>query len=413
MTENQQVAVLNTDGNVLISLDELKKVAVLEPFLNLSKTISDATGNVPQKVKPNLQRLYVSYTNINLTIKDGLSSTCATLTKYLIKASAVMKRGVITADDNKFLMDLGQKLNYDYVVELTKFINGARDDLTDINSVLMLEATGGELQGLLDKMVVLEKEVLQCSNNLTAKASERGQNQGQIDAAEYEAQICEQAIQDSAKAKASMEREIANLIGQRSHYENEVQTHRDHKYEERGSFFVFSWKVRDVHVDNGERIARENLNRLLNRITDRENQVRNWSTSDFQKRKQTALEALGNLRIVRDRLREEYADLEKASKMAEENFDKNLKEIESIYEKSGTTNVESIKMVDTLARSILQAADALFGAYARIKTHLEMISIDPDILFDSMNDALQLIAIADQCNGTNKIRDLTPRLALC
>ena len=59
---------------------------------------------------------------------------------------------------------------------------------------------------------------------------------------------------------------------------------------------IFSWKVRDVYVDNGERIARENLQALNERIRLLDAQVAGWSDSNFTNRKIAAMQAIEGAR---------------------------------------------------------------------------------------------------------------------
>ncbi|CAF3376493.1 unnamed protein product [Rotaria sp. Silwood2] len=413
MAEQRQVAVFNKEDRAVVNVNELQKNIPLEPFLKLSETIKDSTGNVPPKVVPCLVRLLKSYSSIDMKIKTGLSSTCASCVKIVIKTDAIIKRGVMYENDYIFLNNLGKKLNSDYVTELEKFVDEARNDLIEICNTIMSEAVGKELEGMLNERTCLEQKLLKQMDDLSAKASTKGRSQGQIDSLQYEIQICDIAITNSAEAKKVMEDEVKRLKDKVSEYENQVQAHRNYAYQERGSCWIFSWKVRDVHVDNGERIAKENLDRLLGRIRDLQNNLNNWSNSNFTERRKKALEERPRHQAEQETFAKAYAEAEKQYEKLRNEFNTVCEKIEQIYEASGTRNQETIKMVDKLAIGIQSASAALVQAYAAIRTHLEVIDLDPDLLKTSMSDALQLIAFADYCNSTNKLRDVATQLAIC
>jgi hypothetical protein len=250
---------------ILHEINQLQQNNMLQPFLDLSTIINTATGKLPTKMEPILQKLNNIYSQTHIKLNDYLNPICDILIEVVIMCIEAIDHEMNT-EDYTFVKDLGNKLDYHFINELEEFIKEARQDLVDIYSTLLMEASGGRLQQLLDTVAEREKGLLKSANDLRAEASKKN-----------------------------------------------------------------------------------------------------------------------------------------AFKNTEKEFDEVLKEIQDICEKSGTRDPESIKMVDTLAHGVRNASDSLVTAYGRIKTHLEAIDIDPDIFLDSVNDALRLIAIADQFNSTDKI----------
>ncbi|OWA51389.1 hypothetical protein BV898_15873 [Hypsibius exemplaris] len=315
----------------------------LVKFRLISQTINEATGLVPKKVVPSLQRLSVSYSSVSATIRKGLSLTSATAFKFIVKSCKALERG-LTPYDLKVLQELGRQLNQGYITELDQFIDTARQDLVAIYTALLPEAAGVHVKSLLEKRDKKEKELIELSQRLKLSAEESGALQGKIDATDYEIEICEQAAGDSVAAKQRMEIELQTLKDKIPHYEDQVQVHRDYHTEERGSFWIFSWKVRDVHVNNGESIARENVAALRQRIQLLEQQIKNWSVEALQKRKAVAISELPKLKESRDAQAQQREILQKDRDRLEREFQEIIKKIQSHYTEAGTSSVEAMLM---------------------------------------------------------------------
>ncbi|CAF5022500.1 unnamed protein product, partial [Rotaria socialis] len=63
-------------------------------------------------------------------------------------------------DDDKAVINLGNQLSVGYIVELEKFVEAARENLIEIHSVLFQEAVSGRHENELQKMKILELELL-------------------------------------------------------------------------------------------------------------------------------------------------------------------------------------------------------------------------------------------------------------
>ncbi|CAF4206094.1 unnamed protein product, partial [Rotaria magnacalcarata] len=215
-----------------------------------------------------------------------------------------------------------------------------------------------------------------------------------------------------ATAKLEMNEEITRLKSQISDYEQKVKQNRDTRRKERGRFWIFSWKVQDVHIDNGERIARENLNRLLDRIRVLEKRLNNWSSRSFTEQMKKATTSLSRYETMKIQLEKEHKNLKELYEQTEQKFHVLIQQIDEIYRSTGTANVKSIKTVNELCFALQTGSESLISACNKIRTHLARIDLDPNSLVDAVLDALQLINMGDEYNDSTKIKDIKRVLAL-
>ncbi|CAF2196860.1 unnamed protein product [Rotaria magnacalcarata] len=116
MSEEKQLVVFTKDDRDQIAtiVRELQPNEDSIAFRELSQTINVATGMLPQKVIPT--------------------------------------GNLLSKDDDKVVINLGNQLSTGYIVELEKFVEAAREDLIKIHSVLFQEAVSGRLENELQKM---------------------------------------------------------------------------------------------------------------------------------------------------------------------------------------------------------------------------------------------------------------------
>ncbi|CAF3866817.1 unnamed protein product [Rotaria sp. Silwood1] len=413
MADERQMVVFeaNEQAKVTKMIREIQRDDTLTAFSNISDIIKKATGMLPTDVIPIVQQLCDSYSKTTIVIKVGFADTCALLTKFLIKSYRVMQRGM-NEKDEKVLMGIEKQLNTDIITQLEEFVESSRSELVEIQKQLLLKASGDKLTNLLNERDTLEADLLRRSMELANKASECGANQGKIDSLLYEKQMFEKAVTDSVGSKEETMQEIRNLKGQITFYENQVQQHRDTHTEERQHFWWFSWKVRDVHQDNGERLARENLNRLLQRIRDLEGIVNNWSNIDLIKRVTDVKAELGNCEVKKSSLESEHTLLKKLCDQVEKRFYATIEEMEEIYRNSGTRDHNSLIVVGELCVAVQSGQESIVSAYGKLRTHLRAIDIDEDLLVSSMLDALQLMNMADAYMGVTSVQNVRQVLAL-
>ncbi|CAF2041782.1 unnamed protein product [Rotaria magnacalcarata] len=413
MTDERQMVTFNASeqARIVKAIKGLQSDGALTEFKNLSETIKLATGMLPQKFIPVLQKLSASYSITTKTIKVGFADSCAVLSKFVIKSWCIIQRGMNKEEENA-LMTLGNQLNTDFKNELAKFVDLSRSDLVNIYSQLLLETAGNKIEDLLKQKDALEIDLLQRSEELTNKSSQCGTIRGKIDPIKYQQQIYNIAIRDSKAAKLEMNEEITRLKSQISDYEQKVKQNRDTRRKERGRFWIFSWKVQDVHIDNGERIARENLNRLLDRIRVLEKRLNNWSSRSFTEQMKKATTSLSRYETMKIQLEKEHKNLKELYEQTEQKFHVLIQQIDEIYRSTGTANVKSIKTVNELCFALQTGSESLISACNKIRTHLARIDLDPNSLVDAVLDALQLINMGDEYNDSTKIKDIKRVLAL-
>jgi chromosome segregation ATPase len=413
MTDERQLVTFEAgeQAKIVKALKGLQSGGALTAFKNLSETIKIVIGMLPKKFIPILQKLSTSYSTTTKTIKVGFADLCAILSKFVIKSWRIIQRGMNKEDKNA-LITLRNELNTDFKNELAKFVDLSRSDLVNIYSQLLFETPGDKITQLLRRKDALEKRLLRLSENLTNISSEYGANEGKIVSIEYQRKIYGLAIRDSKTAKLDLKAEILELRRQKPYYKNQVQQHRDTRTEERGRFWIFSWKVRDVYIDNGERIARENLNRLLDRIHDLEERLKNWSSDYLTEQMTEATANLPTYKAKRSHLEREHRRLEKWYNGTKKNFSAVIQRMDTIYQSTGTVDIKSIKAVDELCHALQTGSEALISACDKLRTHLATIDLDPNSLVDAVIDALQLINMADEYNDSTKIKDIKLVLAL-
>ncbi|CAF1365971.1 unnamed protein product [Rotaria sp. Silwood1] len=522
-------------------IKEMQPDNTLIAFKDLSTIINKAIYMLPTKVISILQRLYVSYSRIRTVIKAGFTSSSDILSEFVIQSWQVIQHGM-DKKDQKALMTVRNQLNTSFIDDLDTFVESSRAELVEIQSQLLLEATGGKVQYLLDKRNELEPDFLQLSVLLKNKSSECGTNQGIIDlleldallnnissaitknqtiidtersvkiktvpsgftadyvltrdkmkleAAKFKEQMYEyrnklqkhrdymlektrsasQALQtlpnvhagnmtrnlwknhrnwmqrtDSSDgtnetAEYDTNQQITALLEQKtkildnftSHmetvkeemmavtgklreqiqdYQNKIQEYRDRQLEERGSFWIFSWKVRGVYAENREKIVRENINRLVQRTSFLQDVFRKGSFLDLAKSLLAGKEALLSYKLKQIQLEQEYKKLKQRYDPVSQKFYAIIDEIDKVYRSTGTVNVQSIKMVDELCRAVQNGHESITSAYAIMRIHLSAIHVDSDLLVASVLDALRVLNMIDSYLGTTKIENIKKNISI-
>jgi hypothetical protein len=541
MGDKRQLVIFKADEQAKITkmVKEMKPDNSLIAFKDLATTIIKATGMLPTKVIPILQQLRVSYSTIRTTIEVGFTSSSVIISEFVIKSWQVMQHGM-NKKAQKALMTVGNQLYTIFIDELAAFVESSRTELVQIQSQLLLEATGGRVQNLLDKRKKLEIDLLQLSALLKNKASECGVNQGIIDslqlatlltnlssaidnnqtiadalqsvkkkfffgfAVDYgrainkmksEAAKLNQKIHDCKNKleknrdylvekqgsvsrlwqklrnihkgdmarnarknlKKLMERTdcpdenetpecdtnqgISDLIEHRTElfteltghletakdklmevivklkekihdYKNKIQEYRDRRLEERGSFWIFSWKVRYVNASNSEKIIEENINRLIRQTNFLQDIFQNKSIVDLVKSLLDGKEGLPFYEAKQIQCEQEHEELKQRHDQVSKEFYTVIEELNEIYRLTGTVNVESMKMVDELCRAVQSGRESITSAYTIMRSCISAISVDSDLLVASVLDALQVLNMIDRYLDTTKIKDLEQVLAL-
>ena len=497
-------------------IKQIQPDKTLIAFKDLSTIINRAFNRLPAKVIPILQRLYVSYSRTKTAIEVAFNSSSDILSQFIIKSSQVIRHGM-NKNDQKALMKLGNQLKTFFINELDTFVESSRDELVQIQSQLLLEATGGRAQYLLDRRNELEPEFLHLSALLRNKSLECINNQEIIDILDLEGLIksinpafgTNQTIPDSGRwaknfttgfttdyaairnemklevaklreqmhqhkyevgkyrrpvhsvdmartygqnlkhlmqrqdppdetnkiheydtkqgisnilehrkiimanfngsleaTKAEMMAMRATLNEQIQEYKNKIQEYRDRQSEQRGSFWIFSWKVRDVYARDMEKLVQENVTRLRERTNFLQNVFQNDSFGHFVEGILAGRKALPFYKAKQIQLAKEYKNLKLRLDQVSHRFDAIIQEIDAIYRSTGTIHVESMRMVDELCRAVQNGHESITAAFAMLRIYLSAISIDLDLLVASVLDAVRVLNMVDSYLNTTKIEKI-------
>lgn len=386
------------------AIQELKPDNSLTEFTSISEMIKKATGMLPADLTPTLQQLSGSYSKMTMTIKTNFADATAILSNLVLKGYRVLGRGM-NKDDKKVLMNFEKQLKSDILNTLHEFVESSRSELVEIHKQLLVKAHGDRATDLLNKMQAIDTDLLKRAENLKAISSESGKIQGQIESYAYEKQVFEKAVRDSDAAKEEARKYLRDLRAQIPEYENKVLQHRNTYSHSRSRFFIFTWRSSSVYNDNGESTARENLNRLLSRISALEKTITDWPKTDLVERVTTAR---NNLAIAEEKnrsLANEYARVQRSYDKVQQDFDDTNEEIKGIYKLVGTSSLNSLKLIDELSRAVQSGSESIVAAYGKIRLHLKIIGVDEDFLVNSIIDALQFINMADAYMGTTRIHN--------
>ncbi|CAF3926629.1 unnamed protein product [Adineta steineri] len=363
-TTEEPLRIFNASEQVRIAngIKELKPDNSLTNFSKISDMIKKATGMLPVDLIPILQKLSDSYSNTTMLLKANFAHAAAISSKFVVKGYRVIQRGM-NNDDEKVLKKFEQQLNTDIINKLDALVESSRSELLEIYKQALQNARSKKVTTLLTEKDELETNLTRISEELTKKSSECGANQEKIEALSYEKQLFEKALQDPTGAKKEATKKIKILRLQIPAYENKVQQHLDTPSEERGSFWIFSWKVRGIHIDNGIKITREKLNRLIQRINTLEAIVANWSNIDFVNRVSKLNGELRTYKGKQSPLEHEYKQLKKSYDLIGKNFETVIQEIDEVYKSTGTDDINSFKMVNELVDAGYYGVQSIAEAY--------------------------------------------------
>jgi hypothetical protein len=324
-TDQDRTLVANT-------MKTLKENEAIKTFKQLSDVIKESTDLLPPKAAPSLARLATAYSVIDIAIANGLTQADDILTEFVVKSCEVLQRGM-SDTDQALLNEIGNQLNYDFTRQLPVFNDECREELIDIYKDI-LEQTGGErLQNLIKMRKPLEVRVVESSRGLENLAKQLARAQGKVDALNYDIEMSERAIQINsvmeavvgegraasvrdffregfkifdrikkslqvdtpAPIKEVVTEELIKLKRQILAQQRAVQERRNTQWDDQESFWLFSWKVREAHLDDEERLACEKLWSLLEQtaiLSDRLSNLDSWSTDEFKKLMTSAKEEL-------------------------------------------------------------------------------------------------------------------------
>lgn len=247
--------------------------------------IDKAANILPIKVLPILHQLNISYLTITTKIDTGFTSTADILSQFIMKSWKMIQHGM-SQDDKIDLINIEKQLNSALIDQLHVFAVSSSDALINIQSQLLLEATGGKIQNLLDKRNELEIEVLRLSLLLRNKSSERAFNQNIINLLERPLSSSrinltisrDQTITDTIRSIKNIssrfngeyetERNKIKLVAAKlkenaQRCKTNLQERRNSLFDRRRPFFSMRQNFRNAHAGDMSKNFRENLRNFM------------------------------------------------------------------------------------------------------------------------------------------------------
>lgn len=360
----------------MLGLKELQFSSILTKFKHLSDIINKAIDKAPNNIIPTVQALSTTYSATRKSIQKYLNKVCSILSKFVLKTYRIIKYGM-SNDDKNMLKDFQERLSDDMTNNFSNVIESFRDKLLDIHKQLLAATHGQRLTNLLREKNILEIDLANKSLNLRNKKSEYNGNQDDID-------LLKNEIQNSEAAKVEMEEKIRRLRDQIPDYEMKVLQSRN-------------------SPDNGEQVARENLNLLVQQIRTLERTVADWSNIGLYKSAANISIEMKIYQYRKNLLEYEYKQLNESYDRTKRNLDAVIRELEEIYRLAGTKDIESIQMVDELGRAVFGGQSSIIEGYALVQVYLTMINVDRDLLVGSVLAALKFMNVADSYMDTTRI----------
>jgi len=383
----------------------------LEDFSKISDVIKNVTGLFPTNSVSILQKLAVSYADTTWSIKLSFADSCAGLVKFVVKAYHVMKRSMRKKDEAA-LKRYTKAVRKDTVDQFSSFANSSRQQLIDIHSDLLIKAHGAKMRALLDQRREKETDLIKKAADLLEKHSELSKLQADINVLTLEKEFIERSLYNSEEAKKETEERINDLENQISSYEQKIMEHRNTQTIQFERFWIFFWRVRDVAHNNGEAIARENLNRLLDEIRTLKDLVNKWSNKKSLDRLLVIRYNLTRMTNESNLKQELYRKYNESYNKAEAEFFKIITDMKNIEETAGTYCLACMDAVDRLARAVQSGQESFTSAYATVIETIKSIDIDPDLLIRSIQSAIQFIQMGDDYMKLSRTDDIRQALGI-
>jgi len=262
-------------------------------------------------------------------------------------------------------------------------VETSRKDLIEIASTLINHGGGSYVSKLLDERTKQE-------NQLTKL---------------YETRFQEEKIRGEADgAIASLETRILFSTTAKK----DVARHRDEHKEERGSFWIFSWKVRDVHINNGESIAREKLKWLLNRIDQMKREIVDIDQISSANRENVIYEAKKEIPVheaAKQSADTKLVSINQEIAVAEAEFNKTVENLKAEFVRAGTTSTDAMDQVDKLAKSVHEGVESFVHTLETFQSILQVLDHDPELLPTALKGAIDLLAMVDEYLGTRHLEN--------
>ena len=394
-------------NQVLTAIKFSEPDRTLLPFKDLSKKIENVTGLLPEKYTPTLQKLAASYSAVSYTMGVSLADLSVTLSKFVDRSWNTIKHGKKKRDKD-YLMNLRKQLNTSFINELAIFVNSTKFALSDIHAELSNTKVGNGATDWSNKKKTLEETLLRLFERIKNDSSQCIENERRIDMIKARQIDQIEAEGDIDTTKLYLKQEIENLEKQVPKYKQRLQESRDICREEKRCSFLFC-KSERVCQDNGQRIAQELLDRLLQRIRDRKERLENYSSISTVEPTNNDTKILQFYEEKKTKLEKRIEELNKQFNLTKEEIDAVNRKLHQTDQSMGTVSVKSIESVAELSHSVGNGSEALIKAGDKIRIHLVNLRQNSDELIDAVLHAIKLLNIADGYNNVTTMKDIAQK----
>ena len=389
----------------------------LAAFRDLPLHVNAAGNALTPTAKPIVRRLLRVYEETRAAMDPGFISTVTLGYRFVIKTAACMRRGVMTVADLATLRELLPATGY--VDILTAFVDTTADGLTKVQEELLDARDSGRVQDLLREKTRLERELIQQDGALTQARLQLATLESAWKRAEFDEKYYITALQDYAQAKREANdrvRQQEHIVSQRT---GDLLRYRDQHHEEYSSFWIFSFKVRDRHVDNGERVAREALHLEQAQLNHLRAKQEALSPDELRDRAASATANKAGYSRKTEAANLTVQSLQEMYDRLEQQFEAVHDELEVIYVAAGSRSTAAFAAVDSVANATTSAYMSLREAHGIIRQSVESIdtTLDSDLVLASVRAYMTIIGLSDslfpsasQVTAIKQVNALAPHL---
>jgi len=280
-------------------------------------------------------------------------------------------------------------------------VKDSTEDLAKIIDGLHPATTGGTYRNEVKTLETLAAKLQANIDSEIKQAAKIGDQEGRQAFLKEMLPLWRTAMTNVDVAKANIQQRIDAMTAETKVYEANVMSHRDTHTEERGSFWFFSWKVRDIHNDNGERIATAQQNQHLVRIEELKREKGALNTTDLEakinngtKEEASIAKSLEPERKERERILEEQKAILKEVAAVQGRMN-------AIEASCGTSNQATMDEVTKLTTGIQRAQLAFVKMANRVKADVKMLKSDPRQLNMLFVGTMELLCVCDEYSGTH------------
>ena len=258
----------------------------------------------------------------------------------------------------------------------------------------------GEANVAADYCRDLEREVNEAETVYRAKYSaweqlnaESNSKKADLDFAEAQREWKVGQKEDADRVMAEYRQRVVTLEQQLTQARADLLQHRDQQKEHRGSFWIFSWTDHIEHIDNGERIVRENISNLQVQKSRLEGLINSHQAVDMTdiERQVTSTRSAFDTMVPRLAIALQERDQALVARTAAR------QKLQKFMEDAGVQSSDAMQAVEDLFKSVSDINGKVKSTLGNLITSCKLIS-DLDAEF-AIESSLEVIALSDALSG--------------